>query len=95
MISRNLQTDDFLWALDHSLRRYRVRPTRPDDLHPLPLREPRGFITVVRVCGGAPVVMAARCGISPGEWVDSDAYADFRLLAINRSHALRDCGGQP
>lgn len=91
MIARSLlQQDDFLWALDHSRRRYRVRHTRCDDLHPLPIREPQGFISVVRIRGGAPVVMAAQCGISPGEWIDSDAYAEFRLLAINRHRPLSD-----
>lgn len=94
MISPRLQRDDFLWALDHSLRRYRVRPTRASDRPPGPVRVYTGLITVIRIDGGVPLVMMARCGISPGEWIDSDAYADFRLLAINRKLALRDYRGR-
>jgi hypothetical protein len=95
MIPRHLlQPDDFLWALDHSTRRYRVRPTRLGDL---PFRSEEtypGFITVIRIDGRKPVVMTERCEVSPDPWIDSDAYADFRLLAISRSHALREYRGQ-
>ncbi|GJD58847.1 hypothetical protein [Methylobacterium dankookense] len=93
MISRRLDREDFLWALDNSRRRYRVRPTRRNDLSAYPIQDPAGFITVVMVRGGAPVVMKDTCGISPGPWFDTDAYADFRLLAINRARALRQQGG--
>lgn len=94
MITASLDHDDFLWALDHSRRRYCVRSTLSDDLHPLPVREPQGFISAVRIRGGALVEMAAQCGISPGKWIDSDAYAEFRLLAINRNSPLSDFGKQ-
>ncbi|MCJ2014980.1 hypothetical protein [Methylobacterium sp. J-076] len=95
MIPRHLlQHDDFLWALDHSTRRYRVREARAGDRPPGPVRSYAGLITLVRIDSGALLVLAACCGVSPDEWVDSDAYADFRLLAISRKHALRDFRGR-
>lgn len=94
MIARHLlQHDDFLWALDNSRRRYRVRPTRPGDLTFRPGETYPGLITVVSMTKPLYTVMAARCGVSPGPWLDTDAYADFRLLAINRKRALRNHGG--
>lgn len=93
MISRSLQLDDFLWALDNSRRRYRVRPTRLGDLTFRFGETYPGLITVVSMNGIHRVVMTARCEVSPGPWLDTDAYADFRLLAINRKRALRNYGG--
>lgn len=93
MISRSLNRDDFLWGLDHSRRRYRVRPTRHGDMSRLPARIPSDFLTIVRVRGGRAVVMRAKCGVSPGPWFDTDEYASFRLLAIDLGRAARERGG--
>jgi hypothetical protein len=93
MISRTLQLDDFLWALDNSRRRYRVRPTRLGD----PFRDARpdypGLITVVSVNGIHRVVMAARCGLFPDDWEDTDRYASARLNAISMGVRARQRGG--
>ncbi|MGU3417747.1 hypothetical protein [Methylobacterium sp. D54C] len=91
MIPRSLTPDDFVWALDHSRRRFRVRETRMPEL-------PSGlsscsYITVVPLDGSRPVVMLARCGLFPHEPIDSDRYATDRLRAIrlvcSRRRAVR------
>lgn len=93
MISTSLQLDDFLWALDHSRRRYRVRPTRLGDQSFKPGPTFPGLITVVSMDSAHRVVMAARCGLFPDEWEDSDRYASARLNAINLGAAARQRGG--
>ncbi len=67
MISRSLQLDDFLWGLDNSRRRYRVRPTRLGDQFGEPKPAYPGLITVVSMNGIQRVVMAARCGLFPND----------------------------
>lgn len=93
MISRYLNRNDFVWGLDHSRRRYRVRPTEHGDMGGLPSTIPSDFLTIVRNRGGRPVVMRAKCGVSPGPWFDTDEYASFRLLAIDLGRAARERGG--
>jgi len=94
MIARPLlQHDDFLWALDHSRRRYRVRPTRLGDQFGGPKPSYPGLITVVSLDGGRRVVMAARCGLFPHRWQDTDRYASARLNAISMGARARQGGG--
>ncbi|WP_267359854.1 MULTISPECIES: hypothetical protein [unclassified Methylobacterium] len=92
IVRRRLQHDDYLWALDHSRRRYRVRPTRLGDLTLRFGETYPNLITVVSMDGKHLVVMAAKCKVASGRWHNTDAYADFRLLAINRKRALRNHG---
>ncbi|MGH1571375.1 hypothetical protein ACRAWG_12600 [Methylobacterium sp. P31] len=93
MISRILQHDDFLWALDHSRRRYRVRPTRLGDQFGNPKPAYPGLVTVVSMNGIHRVVMAERCGLFPDEWEDTDRYASARLNAISMGRRARQRGG--
>lgn len=87
MISRSLSNDDFLWALDHSIRRYRIRETRDGDAPHV--RNPSHYITIVPLNGGQPTVMAPRCDLFPDDWEDTDRYAGARLNAIAMSGAAR------
>lgn len=70
---------DLEWAIDHSRRRYRVRPSHPDD-HP-GLRCGAGdigrSITVVRLHDARRLVFAAACSAFP-TWADTDAWAAQR-----------------
>lgn len=93
MISRTLQHDDFLWALDNSRRRYRVRPTRLGDLTFRSGETYPGMITVVSVNGIHRVVIAERCGLFPDAWEDTDRYASARLNAISMGIRARQHGG--
>lgn len=87
MISRLLQHADFLWALDHSTRRYRVDPVCLDE-------DGRAhMLRVVPLNGGQPVMMAARCELFPEDWEDSDGYASARLNAISLGASARRRGG--
>lgn len=94
MIARSLlQHDDFLWALDNSRRRYRVRPTRQGDLTFRLGETYPGFITVVSIDGAHRVVMKAQCELFPDDWEDTDHYASARLRAIAIRAAARQRGG--
>lgn len=87
MISRHLPHDDLIWALDHSVRRYRVREARSGD-SPI-VRDPSLYLAIVPLNGSPTTVVAPRCGLFPGDWEDSDRYAAARLNAISMAGAAR------
>lgn len=79
MISRGLDLDDFVWALDHSRRRYLVRECRRTDLSYFSDCNSAGRITVVGFHGGVDmVVIPFEAGLHSKDWVNSDDCA--RLL---------------
>jgi hypothetical protein len=83
LFSFSLRRADFVWALDHSRRRYRVRPNVAADTPHISL-PPADCITVVRLCDGLKITLRKTCLWSAIPWADSDEYAEHRLGLINR-----------
>ncbi|MCJ2043494.1 hypothetical protein MKK58_02915 [Methylobacterium sp. J-078] len=80
--------DDREWALDNSLRRFRVRFSRLGDL---PQRDhyPPDWITIVRLSDGFRMVLTERCLRSGEPFEDTDWYAARRLGLVNESRRTR------
>lgn len=90
MISRGLDTEDFLWALDHSRRRYLVRVARHSDLTHLSNKCPLNKITIVRLHNGIDmVVLPHELDKHSEKWINTDAYAEFRLKVLEHRHCRR------
>ena len=91
MISRGLDTEDFVWSIDHSRRRYLVRETRCSDLVYLNCKSRHGRITIIKLHDGIDmVVLPVTAGNSSERWVNTDAYAEHSLHLIQINRALRN-----
>lgn len=61
---------DWVWALDHSLRSYRVRLAHEGDLASVSVDAVT--VTVIRLCDGERVVMPKCDADNPAEFEDAD-----------------------
>lgn len=83
MISRNLDLDDYIWALDHSRRRYLVRQTRESDTIYFETAPIDQCITIIRLHGIANIIIIQRTGSSMQRyWSNTDYFAEHILKDI-------------
>lgn len=80
MLSRGLDTEDFVWALDNSRRRYLVRQTRESDTIYFETAPIDQCITIIRLHGIASLTVIQRSGSNAQRyWLNTDYYAECIL----------------